>query len=102
MKPMRNRDVSVRPKGVVGKCTFCSHRLQKAREKARSEGRKMIPEDYIPACVETCPSEAMYFGDLDDPKSEISKRVRSRRAFKLLEDLGTEPKVIYLSEGEED
>ena len=96
---MRNRDVSVRPKGVVEKCTLCSHRLQKGREKARAQGREMIPEDYIPACVEVCPSKAMYFGDLDDPESEISKLVRSRRAFKLMEDLGTEPKVIYLSEG---
>lgn len=99
MKPMVNRDVSIRPKGVVEKCTFCSHRLQKGREKARAEGRETIPEDYIPACVEVCPSKAMYFGDLDDPKSEISELVRSRRAFKLMEDLGTEPKVIYLSEG---
>lgn len=99
MKPMRNRDVSVRPKGVVEKCTLCSHRLQKGREKARAEEREMIPEDYIPACAEVCPSQAMYFGDLDDPKSEISKLMRSRRAFRLLEDLGTEPKIIYLAEG---
>ncbi|MBI2067715.1 MAG: 4Fe-4S dicluster domain-containing protein [Deltaproteobacteria bacterium] len=99
MKPIRNRDVSIRPKGVVEKCTLCTHRLQKGREKARVEGREMIPEDYIPACVEVCPSQAMIFGDLDDPESEVSKLVRSRRAFRLMEDLGTEPKVIYLSEG---
>ncbi|MBI1909478.1 MAG: 4Fe-4S dicluster domain-containing protein [Deltaproteobacteria bacterium] len=99
MRPMKNRDVSVRPKGVVEKCTFCSHRLQKGREKARVEGREMISEDYLPACVEICPSQAMFFGDLDDPKSEVSQLVRSRRAFRLMEDLGTEPKVIYLTEG---
>ena len=99
MKAMVNRDVSVRPKGVVEKCTFCSHRLQKGREHARAEGRGMIPEDYNPACVEICPSQAMVFRDIDNPENEVSKLMRSRRAFRLMEDLGTEPKVIYLSEG---
>jgi Fe-S-cluster-containing dehydrogenase component len=50
--------------------------------------------------VETCPSEALYFGDLNDPKSQVSKLSKSRRAFRLLEDLATEPKVFYLKEGE--
>ncbi len=100
MKNYLNPDVSVRYKGVVEKCTFCSHRLQKARDKARAEGRELLPGDYIPACVQTCPSGAMYFGDLDDPDSAVSKLIISPRAFRLLEDLGTEPKVYYLSEGE--
>jgi molybdopterin-containing oxidoreductase family iron-sulfur binding subunit len=91
-----NPDVFVRPKGVVEKCTFCHHRLQKAQEKARAEKRKLTNADYIPACVEVCPASAMYFGDLDDPTSDVAKLSRSTRAFKLLEDLGTEPKVIYL------
>ncbi len=99
LKPMQNRDVSVRPKGVVEKCTLCTHRLQKGREQAKGEGREMIPEDYIPACVEVCPSKAMVFGDLDDPESEVAKLIRSRRVFRLMEDLGTEPKVYYLAEG---
>ncbi len=95
-----NNDVSVRPKGVVEKCSFCHHRLQKAKEKARAEGRALLPEDYIPACVEACPSNAMFFGDLDDPKSVVSELSRNPRAFRFMEDLGTEPKVIYLREGE--
>jgi molybdopterin-containing oxidoreductase family iron-sulfur binding subunit len=94
-----NRDVSVRTKGVVEKCTFCSHRLLKAREKARSEGRELAPGDYIPACVQACPSGAMSFGDLNDPYSLVSTLSRERRAFRLMEELGTEPKVFYLSEG---
>ena len=81
------------------KCTFCHHRLIKAREKAKAEGRELLPDDYIPACVQACPSGAMFFGDLNDPFSNVSKLSRERRAFRLLEDLGTEPKVIYLSEG---
>ena len=99
MKGSLNRDVSIRTKGVVEKCTFCSHRLLKAREKVKAEGRDFLPEDYIPACVQACPGGAMYFGDLNDPFSAVSKLSRERRAFRLMEDLGTEPKVYYLSEG---
>ncbi|MFN4180679.1 MAG: sulfate reduction electron transfer complex DsrMKJOP subunit DsrO [Armatimonadota bacterium] len=94
-----NPDVAVRYKGIVEKCTFCHHRLQIAREKAKAEGREFKAEDYVPACVEACPAKAIYFGDLNDPESEVSKLAHSRRAFKLLEELGTDPKVIYLSEG---
>src|SRR3972149_1620904 len=93
-------DVSIRPKGVVEKCTFCHHRLQRARDEARAERRELQEGDYLPACVETCPSRALVFGDLDDPRSEVSRLAESPRAFRLMEELGTEPKVIYLSKGE--
>ncbi len=95
-----NPDVSVRPKGVVEKCTFCHHRLQQARATALAENRPLAPGEYMPACVESCPSKAMAFGDLDDPNSEVAQLSRSPRAFHLLEDLGTRPKVTYLAEGE--
>lgn len=95
-----NPDVSMRPKGVVEKCTFCHHRLLKARERAKAEKRELREEDYVPACVQTCPSKAMYFGDLHNSNSTVSQLAKNSRAFKLLEDLGTEPKVIYLREGE--
>ena len=58
------------------------------------------PGDYGPACVEAGPAGAMTFGDLDDRDSEVSRLAESRRAYRLLEDLGTEPKVIYLHEKE--
>jgi molybdopterin-containing oxidoreductase family iron-sulfur binding subunit len=74
--------------------------LQKAKEEARAEERELRPGDYIPACVEICPADAMFFGDLDDPGSQVSQLANSPRAFRLLEELGTEPKVIYLKEGE--
>jgi molybdopterin-containing oxidoreductase family iron-sulfur binding subunit len=99
MKKGLNPDVSVRPKGVMEKCSFCSHRLVLARDRARYEGRELAEGEYVPACVEACPPRAMYFGDLDDPESKVARLVRSPRAFHLLEDLGTEPKVIYLREG---
>jgi molybdopterin-containing oxidoreductase family iron-sulfur binding subunit len=93
-----NPDVSVRSKGVVEKCTFCHHRLQKAKEEAKAQGRALEEQDYQPACAQTCPTSAIYFGDLDDPKSMVSKLGNDRRVFRLLEELGTEPKVTYLAE----
>ncbi len=91
-----NPDVSVRPKGVIEKCTFCHHRLQKARETARAEGRELREQDYQPACVEICPTRAIVFGDLDNPAHRVSQLRHDARATRLLEDLGTEPKVYYL------
>jgi molybdopterin-containing oxidoreductase family iron-sulfur binding subunit len=68
-------------KGVIEKCTFCLHRLVQEGE---------------PACVETCPSGARVFGDLDDPDSEVAKLVASRGAKCRLEDQQTKPKVLYI------
>lgn len=96
-----NPDVSVRPKGVVEKCLFCVQRLRRLKKKARAEGRKMGDGELVrlPACAQTCPTGARYFGDFDDPESTVSKLARSPRAFRLLEELGTHPKVVYLREG---
>ena len=96
--PMLNPDVSTRPAGVVEKCTFCHHRLQRARETARAESRPLREEDYRPACMESCPTGAITFGDLDNPNHRVAKLVKDPRAFRLLEELGTKPKVYYLSE----
>jgi molybdopterin-containing oxidoreductase family iron-sulfur binding subunit len=95
-----NPDVSVRPKGVVEKCTFCHHRLLKAREEARAEDRPVSEGEYLPACVEICPAGAMYFGDLEESGSAVAELVRNPRAFHLLEELGSHPKVTFLAEGE--
>lgn len=100
MKGSLNPDVSVRPKGVVEKCSFCHHRLLKAKEQARSEGRSLREGDYQPACAQACPAKAIFFGDLEDPNSTVFRLSKDPRAFRLLEELGTEPKVHYLSEGE--
>ncbi len=90
---------TLRPKGVVEKCTFCVHRLHKARAQAIAEGREFRPDEYVPACVQTCTGNARFFGDLEDQKSTVYKLAQSRRAFRLLEEAGTHPKVIYLHEG---
>ena len=92
-----NPDVSVRPKGVIEKCTFCHHRLQRAREQARAEGRELREEDYQPACVEVCPTRAIVFGDLDNPRHRVGTLKHDPRAMRLMEELGTEPKVYYLA-----
>jgi molybdopterin-containing oxidoreductase family iron-sulfur binding subunit len=90
---------AIRPAGVVEKCTFCIQRLQKARARAGAEGREFRAEEYVPACVQTCTGKARFFGDLDDPDSTVSHLATSPRAFRLLEEVGTHPKVIYLREG---
>lgn len=92
-------EVAPRPKGVIEKCTFCIQRLRHAKEKAAAEGRPFNPADYQPACVQTCTGHARYFGDLDDPNSLVYQLSRSPRAFRLLEEMGTEPKVYYLKQG---
>jgi molybdopterin-containing oxidoreductase family iron-sulfur binding subunit len=95
--PTLNPDVSVRPVGVIEKCTFCHHRLQKARDAARAEDRPLREGDYTPACAESCPTKAIVFGDLDDPNQRVAQLSHDPRAFRLGEALGTQPKVYYLA-----
>ncbi len=91
-------EVSPRMRGVVEKCSFCHHRLMRAKNKAYYEGRREIEEgEYITACAEACPARAIFFGDLNNPKHTVSRLAKSPRAFRLLERLRTKPKVYYLS-----
>jgi molybdopterin-containing oxidoreductase family iron-sulfur binding subunit len=81
------------------KCTFCVQRIVEGRQQAAAEGRPVEDGDIIPACAQACPTDAIVFGDLSDPESKVSKMSRSDRAFKELEELGTQPKVTYLKGG---
>ena len=91
-------EVSPRMRGVVEKCTFCHHRLMRAKNKAIAEGRKELrEEDYVTSCTEACPAQAITFGDLNNPEHLVSKLAKSDRAFRLLERLNSKPKVYYLS-----
>lgn len=94
-----NPDVTVRSRGVMEKCTFCVQRINKAEDLASAEARPMRDGDVAPACAESCPAGAIIFGDLQDPNSRVAKLALSRRGVVLLEDLGTEPSVIYLKGG---
>jgi molybdopterin-containing oxidoreductase family iron-sulfur binding subunit len=91
-----NPDVSLRTRGVVEKCNFCIHRLQKAHDAAAIDQKPFQADSYRSACQEVCPTKAIHIGDLDDPDSKLAEDARGPRARRLLEDLGTEPKVIYL------
>jgi Fe-S-cluster-containing dehydrogenase component len=141
-----NPTVPVRPAGVVEKCTFCVHRIERLKrdillkkappvvlkeaeragslEEAISNSvdvlmRRLLEKDdevvenedpskwedfdfrelnYLPSCVRSCTGRALIFGDLDNPNSIVYKLSRSKRAMRLFEELGTEPKVIYLKE----
>ncbi len=91
-----NPDVSVRSVGIMEKCTFCIQRIKTAEIKALAEKRELKDGEFNPACVQSCPANAMVFGDLDDPQSEVARLAQSNRATKLLEGVGTEPNVICL------
>ena len=95
-----NPEVSVRTRGVMEKCTFCIQRIRKGEDNAKDEGREVRDGDVVPACVQTCTTKAMYFGNIADPESEVSKLSKSNRATRLLEELGTKPRVIYLNKGD--
>ena len=102
MEKYLSPDVSPRMRGVVEKCSFCYHRFQRARQQAYYDGdaENIREEDYQTACTQACPSDAITFGDMLNPDHEISKLVKSRYAFRLLERLGTAPSVYYLSKRE--
>lgn len=107
-----NPDLSVRDKGVMEKCTFCVQRIRTAKDDAAREGRKVKDGDVITACAQTCPTQAIVFGDLLDKESRVSKIWASQqvelgkhkqnkenkelRGYRVLEGLNTDPKVLYL------
>lgn len=92
-----NPDVTVRSRGVVEKCSFCVQRIQEKKAEAKVEGRKLGDGEIQPACVQSCPADALVFGDLKDPNSKISKLFKNERNYHLLEELHTLPSVGYLT-----
>lgn len=79
--------------GAASKCVFCFHRIDDGEKKGLRPG---IDWDATPVCVNACPATARYFGDLDDPASEVSQLIKERRGFPLLREIGTDPSVFYL------
>lgn len=95
-----NPDVTVRTRGVMEKCTFCVQRISGARQEMLARGETKIRDGVIKtACQEVCPTQAISFGDINDPDSEVSKlsRGEEKRAYKVLDFLGINPSVTYLA-----
>lgn len=99
LKNQYNPDVTVRRRGVMEKCTFCIQRIHKAQDKAKSEARAVADGEFTTACAQACPADAITFGRVDDTESLVSQLARQSHGVKLLEELGTLPRVTYLVGG---
>jgi molybdopterin-containing oxidoreductase family iron-sulfur binding subunit len=93
-----NPDVTVRQAGVMEKCTMCIQRIIAGKDHARDEKRAVRDGDILTACQQTCPAQAITFGNLKDAGSDVSKLRQSPRAYSVLGELGTRPSVIYLKD----
>jgi molybdopterin-containing oxidoreductase family iron-sulfur binding subunit len=92
-----NPDVTVRGQGVIEKCSFCVQRIQAAKLKAKYENRPLFDNEIQTACSQSCPANAIVFGDMNDKNSELNKLISSGRRYNLLEELFTMPSVNYLT-----
>ncbi|HWC74934.1 MAG TPA: molybdopterin-dependent oxidoreductase [Gemmatimonadales bacterium] len=92
-----NPDVTVREKGVMEKCTFCVQRIRGAQNQARLEDRGVRDGEIVTACQQTCPSEAIVFGDLNDRRSRVSQLATDPRGYHVLAGLNTKPGITYLA-----
>lgn len=93
-----NPDVTVRSRGVMEKCSFCVQNIQMAKLQAKRENRTLNDGDVTTACQKACPTNAIVFGDRNDPNSRISKLFRDDRAYKMLEETDVQPSVVYLTQ----
>jgi molybdopterin-containing oxidoreductase family iron-sulfur binding subunit len=109
-KMVLNPDVTVRSRGVMEKCSMCIQRIQAGKLKAKKEKRELEDKDVNTACATACPSDAIIFGDLNNPNSNISKylelkqhdeepikEVNNERAYHVLEELRVAPNVWYMT-----
>jgi MoCo/4Fe-4S cofactor protein with predicted Tat translocation signal len=94
---MRNPNVTVRSRGVMEKCTYCVQRINAAKIRSEEENRLIRDGEIITACQSACPSEAIVFGNINDPNSKVAKLKAQTRDYGLLEDLNTRPRTTYLS-----
>lgn len=92
-----NPDVTVRTRGIMEKCTFCVQRIAGAKDDAKRTGVALKDGDIKTACQQTCPSDAIVFGDINDPNSRVSKLRADDRAFRSLEDINNKPSISYLT-----
>jgi Fe-S-cluster-containing dehydrogenase component len=91
-----NPDVTVREKGVMEKCTFCVQRIREAEHVARAQGRGTRDGEIVPACAQTCPGDAIVFGNVKDPNSRVARLSSSGRGYRVLQGLNTQSAITYL------
>ena len=90
-----NPDVTVRARGVIEKCSLCIQRIQLGKLEAKKDSRMLTDGEFTTACAQACGSNAIVFGDVNNPKSEVSHLKQEGRAYHLLEEVGTQPSVFY-------
>jgi molybdopterin-containing oxidoreductase family iron-sulfur binding subunit len=95
---VNNPEVTVRPRGVMEKCSFCVQRINDVKIRAKGEGRAILDGEITTACMAGCPSDAIVFGDLKDPKSKVAQLVSASRAYRVLEEVGAKPAITYLAD----
>jgi len=96
-KLMRNPEVSIRSRGVMEKCTYCTQRISAARIEAEKDERKIRDGEILTACQSVCPTDAISFGDLNDQNSQVVKHKNDIRNYTLLNELNTQPRTTYLA-----
>lgn len=96
-KLMRNPEVSIRSRGVMEKCTYCTQRISAARIEAQKDARPIADGEVLTACQSACPTGAIIFGDMNDPVSKIAKSKKDHRNYNLLNELNTQPRTTYLA-----
>ena len=97
LKLLRNPDVTVRSRGVMEKCTYCVQRINVSRITAEKEDRPIRDGEIVTACQAVCPTEAIVFGNINDPTSRVARLKADERNYALLGELNTRPRTTYLA-----